>query len=119
MGTSEAIDDIPGDKLTFICGQGRNNSALVSTLSRFIDLGDDRISPKSLVDHSKIAERHGFLIDENINEECKKANGQVQNLMTLIRETTEVSERTKKILPLQGEHWKNISEWEREELRLS
>uniref|UniRef100_A0A1B8Y3U7 VLIG-type G domain-containing protein n=1 Tax=Xenopus tropicalis TaxID=8364 RepID=A0A1B8Y3U7_XENTR len=68
----------------------------------------------SLQDLAATASKHGIRVDEN-SLECQKAKAQA---ISIASEIKNVSEFKKKIMPLQGDLWKELSKIEKEQCRM-
>ena len=114
MSKKGKVTSNKGGKIVIIPGQDKNVTDLSKILAESIQLTDNS-KKNSVVDHAKVAEAKGFLVDES-NEDCQIAKTEADTLMENIKKHSDLT-RKSTILPLQGNLWKTWSQLDKEEVK--
>jgi len=116
--------DTPGGKIYPL----KNNKNFLGIMAKDMNMNDvskaiaenikfdENVQKKSLMEHSNLAKKSGFHVDELAND-CQKAKEMADKFQKMIKDYPDAT-RKAKILPLQGKLWKDWSYFDKEESQL-
>eukprot|EP00092_Neocalanus_flemingeri_P065565 GFUD01079751.1.p1 GENE.GFUD01079751.1~~GFUD01079751.1.p1 ORF type:complete len:2495 (+),score=653.35 GFUD01079751.1:194-7678(+) len=111
----------PGGKKEFgknflgVMARDMNNDELAKSISESIKF-DENTKKLSLEEHSEIAQKLGFPVDELV-ETCSQSKEKAKKFIAMILEKNKET-RKSEVLPLQGDLWKQWSETDKEVSKL-